>query len=162
MNATISACGKYRYDLVRSIIQPNHTDRPMLFIMLNPSTADGWVDDRTIRRCKNFAKREGCGQLIVVNLFAFRTPEPRVLAIEPEPIGSGNDLVITRWMTFVKNQGGLIVCAWGAHPIARSRGYDLKESSVGLFDLLCLGKTDDGSPRHPLYLTASAPLVPFP
>jgi hypothetical protein len=44
----------------------------VLFVMLNPSTADGTTDDPTIRRCVGFAKRWRYDRLEVVNLFAHR------------------------------------------------------------------------------------------
>ena len=47
-----------------------------MFIGLNPSTADETVDDPTIRRCINFAKEWGYGQLVMTNLFAFRATKP--------------------------------------------------------------------------------------
>ena len=53
--------------------------------MLNPSRADGSVNDPTITRCINFAKSWGYGRLEVVNLFAYRTPKPSLLkqAVKP-------------------------------------------------------------------------------
>lgn len=73
-SATISECGRYRYRLTRRF-----ADGPCAtFVMLNPSTADETIDDPTIRRCRNFAIREGCGGLVVVNLFAYRATDPRL------------------------------------------------------------------------------------
>ena len=74
--ATISPCGSYRYTLTRDLGLAMKPKRPCLFVMLNPSTADALMDDRTIRRCKGFATREGCTSLTVVNLFAFRATNP--------------------------------------------------------------------------------------
>ena len=51
--------------------------------MLNPSTADADHDDRTIGRCISFAKREGCGGLIVGNLFQLRATDPDELRRHP-------------------------------------------------------------------------------
>lgn len=71
--ATISQCGKYRYELTRT------WDKELpkvMFIMLNPSKADGEEDDTTIRRCINYAKDWGYGSLVVCNLFAYRATDP--------------------------------------------------------------------------------------
>ena len=52
-DAKISSDGKYRYSLVREWDK----EKPkVLFIGLNPSTADEKTDDPTIRRCIGFAK----------------------------------------------------------------------------------------------------------
>lgn len=80
--------GDYRYLLWR---EWNSNDKTVSFIMLNPSRADGSVNDPTITRCINFAKAWGYGRLEVVNLFAYRTPKPSLLKQAPEPIGRDND-----------------------------------------------------------------------
>ena len=53
----------------------------ILFIGLNPSTADETKNDPTIRRCINFAKDWGYGGVMIANLFAFcllyTSPRPR-------------------------------------------------------------------------------------
>ena len=73
--AIISPCERFRYALTR-----RWTDGPIaLFIMLNPSDADAYIDDPTIRRCIGFAKRENCGGLRVENLFAYRSPKPNIM-----------------------------------------------------------------------------------
>lgn len=81
-SAKISVCGRYRYFLER--VLPSG-DGAMCFVMLNPSTADGEADDATIRRCIYFAGREGCKNLWVVNLFAFRATDPRELLKVDDP-----------------------------------------------------------------------------
>lgn len=141
-SAVISPCGQYRYRLDR-----RWGDGPTLgFIMLNPSTADAEIDDATIRRCMGFARREGCGGIQVVNLFAYRATDPAHLLTVADPIGPENDL-------YVRSLKGPVVAAWGAHPMARK----------GFFGrhLLCLGKTKDGYPRHPLYVHRDAPLIDY-
>lgn len=57
-DAQISSDGLYRYSLTRHWGTPNESSDPLVFLMLNPSTADGLRDDPTIRRCIGFAKRE--------------------------------------------------------------------------------------------------------
>ena len=74
-SAVLSPCRQYRYALWRK-----WADGPqVLFVMLNPSTADESVDDPTIRRCISFAKAWGFGSLSVGNLFAFNRMKVRVL-----------------------------------------------------------------------------------
>ena len=64
----------------------------MLFIGLNPSTADGIDDDPTIRRCIRFAKDRGYGRLSVANLFAYRATRPADLRRTRHPIGKANKI----------------------------------------------------------------------
>jgi len=74
-HATFSPCRKYRYSLFRIWDEDKSL---VLFIGLNPSTADEKEDDPTIRRCINFAKQWGWGYggLIMGNLFSFRATQP--------------------------------------------------------------------------------------
>jgi hypothetical protein len=86
--AVISQDGKYRYKLARYW---NSKEPPVIFIMLNPSTADAVENDPTIRRCISFAKRWGFGGLEVYNLFALRSYDPAVIEIAGDPVGPDND-----------------------------------------------------------------------
>ena len=65
-NATFSSCRTYRYSLSRIW---DKKKKYVLFVGLNPSTADEEVDDPTIRRCINYAKNWGYGGFLMVNLF---------------------------------------------------------------------------------------------
>ncbi len=143
MSAVISECGRYRYVLRRSLGSILRWRYSVLFIMLNPSTADAEKDDPTIRRCMAFAKREGFTHLNVVNLYALRSPDPRHLALAEDPVGPENDA----WIDKEVRGARLVVAAWGAHPFAVDRAKDVARR-VG--QLWCLGKTKDGCPKHPL------------
>lgn len=141
----------YRYSLWR------RWDRALptfVVIGLNPSTADEATDDQTIRRCISFAKREGCGKLVMLNLFALRATDPRVMLAHPAPIGEINDAVIRAHVV----RGGIFVAAWGAH--GGHRGRDQAVLSL-VPSLRCFGRTLAGHPRHPLYLRGDSPLVLF-
>lgn len=157
--ATLSDCGAYRYDLTRRWA-PGPT---ALFVMLNPSTADADLDDPTIRRCVSFADREGCGKLAVVNLYALRSSKPAALLEHPDPVGPRNAATIRRWLAGPGTQ--LVVAAWGAFctsPAARRSGVarlhvEQLAADAGR-NLLCLGHTKAGAPRHPLYVRGDQPL----
>lgn len=149
--AALSDCGTYRYSLTRE-----WSDGPRaLFVMLNPSVADHEMDDPTIRRAISFAKREHCGSLEVVNLFALRATNPAELAQHPAPIGPLNERAILDAV----ERAAVIVVAWGSHPLAMRRALLLPRHV--LERSVCLGKTKGGAPRHPLYVRADAPLVPL-
>ena len=153
--ADISECGLYRYRLTRTW----GTEPPMTFVMLNPSTADAEKDDPTIRRCMGFARREGCGGIVVVNLFALRVTRPVHLfdgSIADDAEGPLNRSAV--WNALCT--GYTLVAAWGAHPLADTSSVHLLVKDMP--GVLCLGMTADGSPRHPLYLKSDTPLEVWP
>lgn len=150
-DAVLSPDGRYGYLLTR-----RWAEGPVAtFVMLNPSTADAAQDDPTIRRCIAFAKRENCGGLAVVNLFAYRATKPSELSQVVDPVGPEND----SWPRTTLSGNGLVIAAWGMHGPG-----DLAEAVVRLAGdrLRALGVTKDGRPRHPLYVRGDAPLVPWP
>ncbi|MFD9443357.1 DUF1643 domain-containing protein [Streptomyces sp. NPDC060001] len=156
-SAVLSKPGRqYRYLLTRIW---DRSVTPMVFVMLNPSTADAMVDDPTIRRCMGFARREEAGGLVVANLFALRSTNPRVLQFHSHPTGGAtND-------AFIRQAAGmspLVVAAWGAAGVLHDRGMEvtgmLRDGGVRL---RCLGTTSTGQPRHPLYLPGAAQIVDY-
>lgn len=151
--AIISDCQAFRYALWRRW----NADPLMVFVMLNPSTADASQDDPTIRRCMGFAEREWWGGILVVNLFAFRSSSPAVMKAAPNPIGPENNRHIEHLLA---QEHGPIVCAWGSHGSFLGRDQAAKRLLGGR--LMCLGKTNAGQPKHPLYLPKDAELVPWP
>lgn len=144
--ALISECGLYRYRLFR------HWDamRPALvFVMLNPSVADGLVDDATVRKCIGFAHRLGYGSIEVINLFAFRATKPAALKSAGYPVGPDNDRNIIEVCASRR-----VVCAWGSN----ARGLERASAVLQLLRRIgatpmALKLTPDGVPWHPLMLS---------
>jgi len=156
-DAVISYCGAYRYTLKRKWAAEFY---PMLFVMLNPSTADAVDDDPTIRRCIGFAKREHCTAILVLNLFAFRSPSPREMMAASDPVGPNNDDYLCSAFFNAALRGAPIVAAWGAHGnFQRRAAAVLSLATSQQAKLMCLGRTSSGAPRHPLYLPKDAPLA---
>lgn len=154
--AEISDCGTYRYSLWRAWAPLLPT---CVFAMLNPSTADATEDDPTIRRCIGFARREGCGRLVVVNLYSLRSTDPRVLGRHPYPNGPYAARIIAETLSAAD---GPVICAWGSDPAARDQaGFMLDLIRAYGKVPMCLGQNKDGQPKHPLYLRVDAPLVPL-
>lgn len=151
----LSDCGRYRYSLSRAWYQG---DGRVVFVMLNPSTADGQFDDPTVRKCIGFAKRWGFEALDVVNLFAWRSTKPAGLLSAEDPVGYDNDDAIFRALARAQR----VVWAWGKHD-ARVRRLVARRIELWAFDPPCeqgtLGANGDGSPCHPLMLAYSTPLV---
>lgn len=158
-SAIISPCGQYRYSLVR---QWDKAKPHLPFVLLNPSTADAKQDDPTIRRCMSFARREGCGGIVVVNLYAFRTKDPKRLRGVADPVGPFNKQVIRDAAAVAAESGVPIICAWGANDITQAAGGALAEAREAGAKIMCLGKTAKGYPRHPLYVRGDQPLEAYP
>lgn len=144
--AAISPCGLHRYRLDRAWLN-GKPRRPCVFIMLNPSTADGRQDDATIRRCVRFADSWGYNHLVVVNLFSYRATDPEDLLTSPAPIEGPRNM---EFITEATVQAGLIVVAWGAQGCLFGQDRHVLDSIT--HDVRCLGTTKSGQPRHPLYV----------
>jgi len=157
-SADLSDCGAYRYSLSRK--WGGDAYRPIVFVMLNPSTADASVDDPTIRRCMSFAQRESRTGILVVNLFAFRATSPTDMMESRDPIGADNDLVLSNAFFQAALTDAPVVAAWGAHGSYRARDREVYELALArAIKLQCFGRTKSGAPRHPLYLKSDTPLV---
>jgi hypothetical protein len=156
-SATFSACRKYRYTLSR-IWEPrgNCVGNFVMFIGLNPSTADEQKDDPTVKRCIRFARDWGYGGLIMTNIFAYRATDPAVMkAQDDKAVGPENNY----WLSFTARGANIIVGAWGTHGAFRDRDSNV----IGLINeiprlIYCLGITKNGQPKHPLYLKANEKL----
>jgi len=155
-DAIISDCGRYRYQLNRVWDESLPT---VPFVMLNPSTADGNVDDPTIRRCVGFAKQWGYGGLIVVNLYALRATNPKALLESDNPLGDHNKTYLEK----VFNDYDLIVAAWGNSSILRKiqNGNKLPLKGLSVSKLHYIELSNDGTPKHPLYLKYTDSPKPF-
>lgn len=159
--AVLSACGKFRYRLWR---RWDDQKPVVVFIMLNPSTADDKVLDPTLRKCIGFAERWGYGGLEIVNLFAYRTPYPLALRDAGYPVGPANEAhlraVIRTYMH--------VVCAWGRNAdcaegrAAVERLHALFDQTEWLGSISALRYSKDGTPWHPLYVSYSADRLPYP
>ena len=140
--ALMSSCGKYRYQLWR--IWDDSLPK-VLFIMLNPSTANHEHDDPTIRRCTGFAHGWGCGGLYVGNLFAYRSTDPKRLRKVENPVGDENN----KYLLEMTAKTDLIVIAWGSNP-PKVECNSLKGINADELHYLELAK--NGHPKHTLYL----------
>lgn len=139
-----SPCDAYRYGLSR---EWDSGLPSVLFLMLNPSTADEFRNDPTVARCEIRARRMGYGAMMVANIFAFRATKPADLKRAEEPVGALNDAVLQSW----SQSAGMTIAAWGAHGAHKGRAAEV--SQVLPDNAYHLGLTKDGHPRHPLYVS---------
>jgi hypothetical protein len=129
-------------------------------IGLNPSTADEFADDPTIRRIKGFARDWGFGGLQMYNLFAVRATNPKDMKVHPSPVGLGE-----LGKQIALNKASQVLCCWGTHGKHMNRGMEALDDLKKIFSgnrMVCLGVNKDGSPKHPLYLKSKAERIPFP
>jgi len=145
--AVYSDCELYRYSLTRIW----HKEGQRLnFVMLNPSKATEVQNDPTIERCERRARALGYGGVSVTNIFAWRETDPRAMRRATDPIGPENDKVIRDQALWADH----VIAAWGAHGAHLGRGPIVARL---LFDLGCsllhLGLTQQGHPKHPLYIS---------
>ena len=160
-SARISKCGTFRWTLKRSW----GGGALAVWLMLNPSTADGTHDDPTIKRCINFTRAWGYPGFVVVNLYPFRSPSPAELWKWADWERNGPDWyardAIHRNAGVIEAAGraaAVRVVAFGAQPVQHDQAW-LEEcleafrqpSDISADETLyCLGVNSTGQPLHPM------------
>ncbi len=122
----------------------------VVFLMLNPSTADAFKLDPTVNECRKRAIALGADVLEVVNLFALRSPYPEDLR-KAERGSRGDDHVNDEQIIAACSGARMVIAAWG-------NGGDLDDRAARVVYLLSLsnirlhhlGRTCSGAPKHPL------------
>jgi len=122
----------------------------ILWVLNNPSTADGTTDDPTIRRLWAFTRACGYNAMHVANTNCYRSTEPKDQLRPPEDILAAND----EWLANLHKHSAMTICAWGDRALP-----DLVERAVKILHaigpLYALRVTRAGNPQHPLYLSGS-------
>jgi hypothetical protein len=128
------------------------------WVGLNPGTGDSDGKPRpTLRKMVAWTQRWGGGEIVIVNLFAFRTTNPKELYTAARDgidiVGDRNDEAIRT----ATADAFRTAAAWGAHGRLLDRG----AAVAGLVPRpVCLGVTRRGEPRHPLYVAlATEPIA---
>jgi hypothetical protein len=150
----------YRYTLTRQWSD----EKCVSWLLFNPSKATLTTDDPTIRKCIGFSRRWGFGRLVILNLYAVRSTDPRaVTRMGNGAIGPMNDF----WILNSLKESGRLICAWGCAqhaPEIDSRIARIMESireKLPELPMWCLGYRKDGHPRHPLMVAYETKLVQF-
>ena len=147
--AVFSPDGRYRYTLWRVWSQALPK---LLFVGLNPSTANHTMNDPTITRCIERATREGFGGLLVGNLFSLVSSNPEILVGDDQAVGPDTDVYLQKMI----GMAARVLCAWGSFPAVKDR-------SATVLDMIpepyCLGVNSDGQPKHPLYIPYRVQMV---
>lgn len=157
--AVISECGLYRYRLSYALAGKG----PVVSLgMVNPSRADGEIDDQTMRKVVGFCRGLDASRVIVWNLFAWRDQDVRSLARQPDPVGPDND----HWIRKALADSTVHIVGWGAGAKLPVRLRNRWRAVASIADaagaeLRCWGTAGDGQPLHPLTLAYDRPLVPW-
>ncbi|WP_276979211.1 DUF1643 domain-containing protein [Flavobacterium filum] len=138
--AEFSEDRKYRFALWRTW---GHTDKgKVMFIGLNPSTANEQLNDPTIKRCINFAKSWGYGGMFMLNLYAYVSTDPKKLVLDENILKNNENLLE------YSKKSDIVVFAWGCFKSHKKR---MKEVESMFPDAYCINKSKDGFPCHPLF-----------
>jgi hypothetical protein len=156
--AVFSECERFRYRLWR---RWDASVPPLVFVMLNPSTADENKLDPTVRRCHKRARNSGAGGLEVLNLFAYRATDPDDLRRAGFVAGPHN--VEAMREVFATQRGRPIICGWGSN----ARGLAMPGIALKLMREAgaiphAIKLTRDGIPAHPLYLADDLEIFALP
>lgn len=144
-DACISECGRYRTTLTR---QWADAGKLVVFCGLNPSTADAFVDDATVRREVGYAQAWGFSRYVKVNAYALRSTDPKGLWQVDDPVGPGNLDAVLYWA----GMADLFVAAWGANIRERDSLTLRHRLRAACVEVHALKLTKGGHPSHPLYL----------
>lgn len=147
--ATFSPDGRYRYELTRDWSDSDPV-KNLIFIGLNPSTADAYKDDPTIKSCIRLAKHWNYNKITMINLYAYRATRPKDMIAAKDRLDEENLVILKKYA----NERDTVVAAWGKNCEPCMQTY-AKE----LFPTLhCLGLNLDNSPKHPLYISTNTTL----
>lgn len=153
--AIFSKDRKYRYSIERVW---DSTRKSVVFICLNPSTADEYEEDQTLTRCINFSRDWGYGSVEVVNLFAFKATDPTDLKSSLHPVGTEND----RYIEEAVEGADLVVAAWGEHGKYRRRNREVLYLIRKLDkEIYCLEVLKCKEPKHPSRARADLKPIPY-
>lgn len=151
--ADFSEDGLYRFSLWRIWDE----SKPLvMFVGLNPSTANADTDDATIRRVRAIATNLGYGGFYMCNCFAYISTNPDFLKMESLEAMMRNATIIR----LVSERCKEIIFAWGNFDIVRTTGTD-KKLIEAFPNAKALHINKNGSPKHPLYCRTDTKPIPY-
>ncbi len=158
--AIFSPCGRYRVLLSRRWESPDAKSGYVLWIGMNPSTADANFDDPTVKKERKYTNRWGYAHYMKCNVMDYRATKPKML-LAPDVVPRSE----VNLPTIIEAAKGaaIVVLAFGA-PHKKLRKYgeevisELRKLDIPLY---CMNYTKDGLPVHPLYQKDDAEPVLF-
>jgi len=148
--AIFSDDGLHRFSLWRvwSRIRPM-----LLFIGLNPSSANSIDNDPTIVRLMRRADAEGFGGLLAGNLMSYVATNPLTLKWDQDVLPETDYYLRT-----MAEKASRHLIGWGTFPAPDER---IKLVISMLREPYCLGITKAGRPKHPLYISYKVKMEPY-
>lgn len=159
--ADVSPCGRWRRRLGRDWTPEGEAPRAILWVGMNPSTADALVDDPTCKRERTFCEDWGYTRYLKGNVLDWRATFPEDIPRDPMLARTEEGL---QALADMAQEAALIIACWGKIPpalahLARPAAAVLHAANT---PILCLGRNKDGSPKHPLYQKRTTQPIPFP
>lgn len=151
--ATFSDCRNYRYALWRIW---DRSKPLVMFIGLNPSTANETEPDNTIKRVRRIAESNGFGGFYMMNCFPYVSTDPAKLK---DGLTLESNTQNVEKLTEVGSKCKETVFAWGNFK-------EVDDYVSGLLSFMfpnakALHINKNGSPKHPLFCRSNSPLIPF-
>jgi len=145
--ATMSDNDEYRYRLVKIW---DWNLKIAGIIMLNPSKADVIKVDATVMNITNYLIDNGYGGIDIVNLYAYRTTDPRFLTNRDQQFESINNDYIHE----VTKDRDIMIIAWGSdNNKYKTRKREVERILLPYSEKLkCFEDESGKQPRHPLLL----------
>ena len=161
-DALFSPCRRYRWRLTRSI---KKSSKEIIFIGLNPSSANASNNDSTLTRVINFCRHWDYGSLTVINLFGIVATNPRHLLLYNDPIGWRNNSELNKHINYWSHNPMCdLWIGWGVNGNIMNRNREILEKIKKYYfkTPYIIGLTKGGHPKHPLYISKDKYLYPFP
>lgn len=158
-DAVFSPCGRYRQLLIREW-DGAEKDGSVLWIGMNPSTADLNVDDPTVFKEQKFTRRWGYGRYIKCNVMDYRATDPKSL-LEAGIVPATEENLKT--IIEQARKAKIVVLAYGSlHKKLAHYGQSVTDAlRAENIRLHALKITNNGSPGHPLYLKDTSELIVY-
>lgn len=148
--ATFSDDRKHRFTLERRWTGATELDPFALWIGMNPSTADEYVDDTTVRRETTYTRTWKLHRYVKVNICSYRATNPYdILEAEIERMEKENLKRVLLHALDKRCRRVLLAFGNVPSPLVRSRNHLLKLLRKFDVEAECLGITKNGWPRHP-------------
>ena len=91
--------------------------RRIVWIGLNPSTADELALDPTLEVVRRYSKKWQLSEIVMLNLFAFRATDPREMKKVADPVGPDND----KHLLAETQAAQRVIACWGDHGVFMDR-----------------------------------------
>lgn len=135
----------------------------IMFVGLNPSTANESVDDPTIKRVRAISITNGYGGFYMMNCFPIISTDPSILRPfweSPNAYAQHQDVINRERLKEIAAICKDVVFAWGNFKVVQEVKRD-KELLQMFPNAKALTINKNGSPKHPLYCKADIKLIDY-